>query len=209
MFTIGGSSGSESDISRSHSGKQQASCKVNPRVPSIANGELANDLALETDSSEDYDEIADTDDSLDWDDSTDGSGGANVDEKPLFQRVESGTKRSCPESLITTMLNQDSQARAHKDAAIVSTSLSPGSMGGSVNINCRREMLTHELSTSLRQHLLWERNHRSQIVLKRRHSDVGASKQQAEIAQLSKDGTVDIGDDVSDQRLGEYHSKGW
>lgn len=207
MFTLGGSSSSESEM-------PESSSRNNPRPKEEATTthtqerELTDDGAFETDSSESYGELIDTDNSLDWDDSTNDSRDANVDEKSLFQRVESGTKRSSPESLITTMLNQDSRARAHTDAAMNSSRSCPRPIIARANADCRREMLTQELSTSLRQHLLRERSQRSQTVLKRRHSDVGTLKQQAEKTATGGDASGS-GYGLLDQGVGEYHSKGW
>ncbi|KAH8586729.1 hypothetical protein B0O99DRAFT_695196 [Bisporella sp. PMI_857] len=58
----------------------------------------------------------------------------------------------------------------------------------------RRNMLATELTVSLRQHLLWERQQKSQTVnavLKRRHT------------------AHDVANQYFNQGLGEYHSKGW
>jgi hypothetical protein len=209
MFTLGGSSGSESDLPESSSRDKQPRPKEEATTTHSQAGESGDDGAFETDSSESYGELIDTDNSLDWEDaSTDDSPDANVDEKTLFRRVESGTKRNSPESLITTMLNQDIRARAHTDASVNSSRSCPRPIKARANADCRREMLTQELSTSLRQHLLRERSQRSQTVLKRRHSDVGTLKQQAEKAATSGDSS-ESGYGLLGEGVGGYHSKGW
>jgi hypothetical protein len=81
----------------------------------------------------------------------------------------------------------------------------------------RRNMLATELTVSLRQHLLWERQQKSQTanaVLKRRHTahDVANLKQYPEKVHMGKednDGTNASWNQYFSQGLGEYHSKGW
>jgi hypothetical protein len=208
MFTLGGSSSSESEMPESSSHNKQPRSKEEVTTTYDQECELTDDGAFETDSSESYGELIDTDNSLDWDASTNDSRDVNVGERALFQRVESGIKRNSPESLITTMLNQDSRARAHTDAAMNSSRSCPRSIIARANADCRREMLTQELSTSLRQHLLRERSQKSQTVLKRRHSDVGTLKQQAEKTATSGDAS-ESGYGLLDQGVGGYHSQGW
>jgi len=83
----------------------------------------------------------------------------------------------------------------------------------------RRNMLFTELTLSLRQNLLWERQQKSQTanaVLKRRHTahDVANLKQYPERAYMKKDKDDKEGTNASwnqyfGQGLGEYHAKGW
>lgn len=81
----------------------------------------------------------------------------------------------------------------------------------------RRNMLATELTVSLRQHLLWERQQKSQTanaVLKRRHTahDVANLKQYPEKVHLNKDDKDGLNaswNQYFSQGLGEYHSKGW
>ncbi|KAK4508300.1 hypothetical protein PRZ48_002038 [Zasmidium cellare] len=78
----------------------------------------------------------------------------------------------------------------------------------------RRNMLSTELTESLRKNLLWERQHRSTgnlAALKRRHTstDMKHLKQQPEpVAMSHKDGKK-FTNDYFHQGLGEYHAKGW
>jgi hypothetical protein len=80
----------------------------------------------------------------------------------------------------------------------------------------RRNMLATELTVSLRQHLLWERQQKSQTanaVLKRRHTahDVANLKQYPEKVHMVKEVTEPTAswNQYFSQGLGEYHSKGW
>jgi len=81
----------------------------------------------------------------------------------------------------------------------------------------RRNMLATELTVSLRQHLLWERQQKSQTanaVLKRRHTahDVANLKQYPEKVYMDKedkDGINASWNEYFNHGLGEYHSKGW
>jgi hypothetical protein len=81
----------------------------------------------------------------------------------------------------------------------------------------RRNMLATELTVSLRQHLLWERQQKSQTanaVLKRRHTahDVANLKQYPEKVHMDKEDKEGINaswNQYFSQGLGEYHSKGW
>lgn len=74
-----------------------------------------------------------------------------------------------------------------------------------------------ELTVSLRQNLLWERQQKSQTanaVLKRRHTahDVANLKQYPEKVHMStedKEGINATWNDVFGTGLGEYHMKGW
>ncbi|ROT36232.1 DUF1752-domain-containing protein [Sodiomyces alkalinus F11] len=78
----------------------------------------------------------------------------------------------------------------------------------------RRNMLSTELTESLRRNLLWERQQKSSTanaVLKRRHTshDVANLKQYPEKAYMNKD--EDAGSNLYFQKetFGGYHSKGW
>lgn len=80
----------------------------------------------------------------------------------------------------------------------------------------RRNMLATELTVSLRQHLLWERQQKSQTanaVLKRRHTahDVANLKQYPERVHMNKEDNEPTAswNQYFSQGLGEYHSKGW
>lgn len=80
----------------------------------------------------------------------------------------------------------------------------------------RRNMLSTELTESLRKNLLWERQHRSTgnlTALKRRHTstDVKNLKQQPEPAPVfsHRDGAKNFNNDFFNAGLQEYHAKGW
>lgn len=81
----------------------------------------------------------------------------------------------------------------------------------------RRNMLSTELTESLRRHLLWERQQKNQTasaVLKRRHTsyDVANLKQYPDKVHLGsddRDGRNGSWNDTFSTGLGEYHSKGW
>ncbi len=81
----------------------------------------------------------------------------------------------------------------------------------------RRNMLATELTVSLRQHLLWERQQKSQTVnavLKRRHTahDVANLKQFPDKVHMGTEDSEGINaswNQYFSQGLGEYHSKGW
>jgi hypothetical protein len=82
----------------------------------------------------------------------------------------------------------------------------------------RRQMLSNELTQSLRRHLLWERQQKNQTataVLKRRHTaheNLGNLKQYPEKVHLGtddRDGKNGSWNQYFGQGLGEYHSKGW
>jgi len=78
----------------------------------------------------------------------------------------------------------------------------------------RRNMLSTELTESLRKNLLWERQHRSTgnlAALKRRHTsnDVKNLKQHPEPVALSQQGVKNYTNDYFHAGLQEYHMKGW
>lgn len=78
----------------------------------------------------------------------------------------------------------------------------------------RRNMLSTELTESLRKNLLWERQHRSTgnlAALKRRHTstDVKNLKQHPEPGPVLRGGAKPFSNDYFDAGLQEYHAKGW
>jgi len=80
----------------------------------------------------------------------------------------------------------------------------------------RRNMLSTELTESLRKNLLWERQHRSTgnlAAMKRRHTsnDVKNLKQHPEPAPILSHGhgKKPFNNDYFNAGLGEYHAKGW
>lgn len=81
----------------------------------------------------------------------------------------------------------------------------------------RRQMLSNELTQSLRRHLLWERQQKNQTAtaLKRRHTaheNLGNLKQfpdKVHMGSDDKDVESTSWNQYFGQGLGEYHSKGW
>ncbi|POS84087.1 hypothetical protein EPUL_006189 [Erysiphe pulchra] len=78
----------------------------------------------------------------------------------------------------------------------------------------RRNMLASELTVSLRQHLLWERKHKSQTTsaaLKRRHTsqDVANLRRYPEVSHIHKDETNSGWENYYDRSLSEYNARGW
>ncbi|OAA61102.1 hypothetical protein SPI_05126 [Niveomyces insectorum RCEF 264] len=227
--------------------------------------------------SDDIDESAiddDEDDSSDWEDSNEESGRSSMDDKNLFQRVDSRVHLPSRRSLITLMIQRSQhelknglttsqsttglpRARAaHQppslvaspndsdDAALMmrhrargpSSTLRPINevprsaaqpiMTTATGANYapalsprtnRRNMLSTELTESLRRHLLWERSQKTSTanaVLKRRHTshDVANLKQYPEPVHMNKDN--DANANSWDQYLNRdafngYHAKGW
>lgn len=110
-----------------------------------------------------------------------------------------GVPRSAAQPIIMTTTN----TTAHQAA------LSPRTT--------RRNMLSTELTESLRRHLLWERQQKNRTVsaiLKRRHTsqDIANLKQYPERALMrpeDRDGRNGSWNETFGSGLGEYHSKGW
>ncbi|KIH88229.1 hypothetical protein SPBR_06816 [Sporothrix brasiliensis 5110] len=251
--------------------------------------------------SDDIDESAiddDDDDSSDWEDSNEESGRSSMDDKTLFQRVDSTVHLPSRRSLITLMIQrserevknglttsqstlglnrarpqhslqvqlhqqqqqqQQQRQRQHQppslvaspndsdDAALMMRHRPRGPQSTLRPINeiprsaaqpimtsataanhapalsprtNRRNMLSTELTESLRRHLLWERSQKTSTanaVLKRRHTsqDVANLRQYPEPVHMGRD---DAGGDANansfDQYLNRdayngYHAKGW
>ncbi|KAF2764751.1 DUF1752-domain-containing protein [Teratosphaeria nubilosa] len=200
--------------------------------------------------------IEDDDDSSDWEDSDDQSGPSSVNEKELFQRVDSRPNLTSRRSLLTTLMHEPDRAKALQNAASRSTPAIrrarnttpngpsvPGSPAEPVGQmprqdsarskpiimttsnthppqmalspkTTRRNMLSTELTESLRRNLLWERQHRSTgnlAALKRRHTaqDMTKLKQHPEPVALSHKDKNDFSNDYFHAGLQEYHAKGW
>ncbi|KAL1910880.1 hypothetical protein Sste5344_003423 [Sporothrix stenoceras] len=240
--------------------------------------------------SDDIDESAiddDDDDSSDWEDSNEESGRSSMDDKNLFQRVDSTVHLPSRRSLITLMIQRSErevknglttsqstlglnrarpqhnlqgqlhQQRQHQPPSLVASpndsddaalmmrhrprgpqstlrpineiprSAAQPIMTSATTANHapalsprtnRRNMLSTELTESLRRHLLWERSQKTSTanaVLKRRHTsqDVANLRQYPEPVHMSRD---DNGDNAGsfDQYLNRdayngYHAKGW
>ncbi|CAK7228953.1 hypothetical protein SBRCBS47491_007081 [Sporothrix bragantina] len=267
-------------------------------APAVVSDSDDDDDAIEDESdSDDIDESAiddDDDDSSDWEDSNEESGRSSMDDKNLFQRVDSTVHLPSRRSLITLMiqrserevknglttsqstlgLNRPRQYQQHQlqqrqqqqqfqqqqppslvaspndsdDAALMmrhrprgpQSTLRPineiprsaaqpimTSAHGNANYapalsprTNRRNMLSTELTESLRRHLLWERSQKTSTanaVLKRRHTsqDVANLRQYPEPVHMGRDDSnQDANANSFDQYLNRdafngYHAKGW
>lgn len=286
MFTIGTSSGEDESSLESHMFRSNISESLRHPSSFNSNGskkrtafkdEVAVAKAAEYSSvfgSDDEDDdvsesaIEDDDDSSDWEDSEDQhSGPSSVNERELFQRVDSRPNLTSRRSLLTTLMHEPDRARALANAASRSTpalrrsrvttpngpsvatspvstptlALEPNThlqipgqdMTRSKPIimttsnthqqlalsprTTRRNMLSTELTESLRKNLLWERQHKSTgnlAAMKRRHTstDVKNLRQHPEPGPVlsHKPGAAkNFTNDYFHAGLGEYHAKGW
>jgi len=279
MFTIGTSSGEDdSSFERHMSYKSSLSERLqHPNGSSgsddskkqtsfkeeVAVGRAASRESPVFESDEEDDEVSesaieDDDDSSDWEDSDEAqSGPSSVNEKDLFQRVDSRPNLTSRRSMLTTMMHEPDRAKAFANAASrstsalrrsrtstpsgpsVATSPQPGvqiHMPGQDTTRSkpiimttsnthepqlalsprttRRNMLSTELTESLRKNLLWERQHRSTgnlAALKRRHTaqDMTKLKQHPEPVALSQKNGKNFNNDYFHAGLQEYHAKGW
>lgn len=284
VFTIGTSSGEEESSLDSHFNKNSfklsgpSSLTKGLRDSSVSNGkktsfkeEVAVGRAASRHSpvfeSDDEDDevsesaIDDDDDSSDWEDSDDASGPSSVNEKELFQRVDSRPNLTSRRSLLTTLMHEPDRAKALANAASRSTpalrrSRTSTPNGPSVATSpvpesqqqlqvpgqqsaqpkpiimttsnthqqlalsprtTRRNMLSTELTESLRKNLLWERQHKSTgnlAALKRRHTsqDVKNLRQHPEpgpVLSHQDEARKKYTNDYFHAGLGEYHAKGW
>lgn len=238
--------------------------------------EAAGESAIESESEEDSDDNAIEEDDSDeegWEDEVEDSVPPSVDEKTLFQRVDSKPNLKSHRSLLTSMIHEPQRAQAMQEAALrasapairrsrtctpngPSTGNSPQEDGGLMmrqqiprtqpiimttsNVHppmlsprtTRRNMLQTELTQSLRQNLLWERQHKNattNAVNKRAQSAVSipalrramttndikgldAYPQQNLLKSAAlRDGIKNNSsyNDYFDQGLQEYHQKGW
>ncbi|KAF2719246.1 DUF1752-domain-containing protein [Polychaeton citri CBS 116435] len=286
MFTIGTSSGEDESSLDSHmyrsslseSLKRSVSGKKTTFKEEAAIGRAIADSAVFESDDEDEDvsesAIEDDDDSSDWEDSDENSGPSSVNDKEMFQRVDSRPDLTSRRSLLTTLMHEPDRAKALANAASRSTpairrsrqstpngpsvagSPEPGAamhlqasaqpspagpsgqepqmtapqpiiMTTSNGIpqkqlalsprTTRRNMLSTELTESLRKNLLWERQHKSTgnlAALKKR-----AQSQEAKILRQPPEPGPVLSYRDNDRRkfsneyfhhgLGEYHSKGW
>lgn len=277
MFTIGTSSGEEESSLESHMYRSQlsesfrrpasnlsgsSSRKQTSFKDEVAVGRAAHhDAVFESDEEDEEvseSAIEDDDDSSDWEDSDDQSGPSSVNEKELFQRVDSRPNLTSRRSLLTTLMHEPDRAKALANAASRSTphirrSGRSTPNGPSVGTSpepvtqmpteetatrarpiimttsnthptqlalsprtTRRNMLSTELTESLRRNLLWERQHRSSgnlTALRRRHTsnDVRNLRQHPEPAPVlsHRDGTNHFNNDYFHAGLQEYHARGW
>ena len=278
MFTIGTSSGEDESSLESHmyrsqlseslrrpnshlsasSSKKQTSFKEEVAVGRAAQHSPVFESDDEDEEGVSESAIEDDDDSSDWEDSDDQSGPSSVNEKELFQRVDSRPNLTSRRSLLTTLMHEPDRAKALANAASKSTpqirtSRRSTPNGPSVATSpeadaqlpvheqptrarpiimttsnthptqlalsprtTRRNMLSTELTESLRKNLLWERQHRSTgnlAALKRRHTsnDVKNLRQHPEPAPVlsHQAGTKGFTNDYFHAGLQEYHAKGW
>ena len=278
MFTIGTSSGEEESSLESHMYKSSLSESLRRPNSSVSGPSNRKQTSFKDEivvgravghspvfESDDEDEevsesaIEDDDDSSDWEDSDEGSRPSSVNERELFQRVDSRPNLTSRRSLLTTLMHEPDRAKALANAASRSTPAIRGSRRSTPNgpsvatspepsahmpppaqeatrsrpiimttsnthqgqlalspRTTRRNMLSTELTESLRKNLLWERQHRSTgnlAALKRRHTsnDVKNLKQQPEpVPVLSHpDGNKAFTNDYFHAGLQEYHAKGW
>jgi hypothetical protein len=239
--------------------------------------ETAMESAIESESEVDSDDNAieeeDSDDEEWEDDENEDSGPPSIDERSMFQRVDSKPNLVSRRSLLTTMMHQGDRAQALLDSATrasapvirrsrtstpngPSTGSSPQEESGLMmrpqaprtqpiimttsNVHppmlsprtTRRNMLQTELTQSLRQNLLWERQHKNattNAVNKRAQSAVSIPALRRAMTtndikglnaypqhNLLKDATSrdaaknnNSFNDYFDQGLQEYHQKGW
>lgn len=280
MFTIGTSSGEDESSLESHMYKSSLSESLRNRSnkkttsfkDEVAIGRAAAARHSPVFESDDEDEevsesaIDDDDDSSDWEDSDDNSGPSSVNEREMFQRVDSKPNLTSRRSLLTTLMHEPDRAKALANAASRSTPALRRSRNATPNgpsvatspepghhfqlpvaqpqqhdqqtrskpiimttsnthhaqlalspRTTRRNMLSTELTESLRKNLLWERQHKSTgnlAALKRRHTsnDVKNLKQHPEPAPIlsHQGGAVKkFNNDFFNAGLGEYHARGW
>ncbi len=294
MFQMGGSSEEESNSllksalrandrpgSFLNAQKKQTSFHSQPVTRTIPAAPVVEDDQSETEADYvDESAIDDDDDSSDWEDSVEDSGRSSMDEKSLFQRVDSSAQLPTRRSLITLMLERTNSERAlgsagPQPAAAVAAASAAASrargpqrppptvaspndsdeaplmmrrntrapslrpinevprsaaqpimtVGNTIHSQAalsprttRRNMLSTELTESLRRHLLWERSQKTSTanaVMKRRHTshDVANLRQYPERVHMTRDN--DVNASSWDQYLSRdafnngYHSKGW
>lgn len=128
MFLLGGSSGDDESsfedrmshrASRSSLSdglkRKQTSFKDEVEARTIDEGGVGDEEVFESDEEEDVSESAiddDDDDSSDWEDSATESGRSSVEEKQLFQRVDSRPTLTSRRSLLTDQMHQSQRAAA-------------------------------------------------------------------------------------------------
>jgi len=284
MFVVGLSSEEESSLkSALHSTRPGSLLNAQKKQTSFSKQLVSRSIpapaVVDEDQSEteadyvDESAIDDDDDSSDWEDSVEDSGRSSVEDRGLFQRVDS--KRNLPSrrSLITLMLERDGREKRLGNHASQSTSAIPRSrlphqrqppplvaspndsdeaplmmrrgtrtsplraitevprsaaqpiVTTTINVQqaalsprtTRRNMLSTELTESLRRHLLWERSQKSSTVnavLKRRHTshDVANLKQYPERVHMTCETDVNSSSwnqYINRDALNGYHSKGW
>ncbi|KAL8949040.1 MAG: hypothetical protein Q9222_004824 [Ikaeria aurantiellina] len=149
MFLLGGSSGEDDSsfddqmlshpkhssltagLKRSLHPKKQTSFKDEVESRTINNRSHEDEDVFESDEEDDYSESAikddddeemEDDDGSDWEDSVSETADPPVNEKQLFQRVDSRPNLVSRRSLLTTLMNQNDRASAFANMASKSTS---------------------------------------------------------------------------------------
>ncbi|KAI9702853.1 MAG: hypothetical protein M1836_008067 [Candelina mexicana] len=144
IFMLGGSSGEDESSLEEHMSyrphrsslsdglkqpltrRKQTSFKDEVVTRTINEGTHEDDEVFESDDEDDEDVVSesaidDDDDSSDWEDSVTESGQSSVQEKPIFQRVDSKANLTSRRSLLTNLLHQSQRAAALTNAASKST----------------------------------------------------------------------------------------
>ena len=256
-------------LKRPASSKKQTSFMDEVTTRTIKDAVEENDDVFESDDEEEEEvsesAIDDDEDDDDWEDDGEDSGPSSLEEKQMFQRVESKPNLVSRRSLLTTMIHEPERAAAMQTAASRSTpalrrsrtstpngpslAASPDDEEPGLEMRgkqipqskpiimttsnthqpalsprtTRRNMLSTELTESLRKNLLWERqqkNSTSSAALKRRHTshDVknlqrypGERKAPMEKGpHMNKKASDNQSwNDYFDQGLQDFHRKGW
>ncbi|KAI9709664.1 MAG: hypothetical protein M1812_007642 [Candelaria pacifica] len=144
IFMLGGSSGEDESSLEEHMSyrphrsslsdglkqpltrRKQTSFKDEVVTRTINEGAHEDEEVFESDDEDDEDEVSesaidDDDDSSDWEDSVTESGRSSIQEKSIFQRVDSKPNLTSRRSLLTNLLHQSQRAAALTNAASKST----------------------------------------------------------------------------------------
>lgn len=249
--------------------KKQTSFMDEVTTRTIKDAVEENDDVFESDDEEEEEvsesAIDDDEDEDDWEDDGEDSGPSSLDDKQMFQRVESKPNLVSRRSLLTTMIHEPERAAALQNAASRSTpalrrsrtstpngpslAASPDDDDPGLEMKgkqipqskpiimttsnthqpalsprtTRRNMLSTELTESLRKNLLWERqqkNSTSSAALKRRHTsyDVKNLQQYPGEPKVPQEKGPHMNKKASDyqswneyfdQGLQDFHRKGW
>lgn len=132
MFQIGGSSEEEGSLRSALASPRSALLTAHKKQTSFANNltttipSTSTSAIIDDDDDDSYDESAIEDDDDEWEDSNEEESGKNsVDEKTLFQRVDSKVNLTSRRSLITLALEQNHRRGILANAASQSTSALP------------------------------------------------------------------------------------
>lgn len=136
MFTLGGSSDEDNSSSlEAYSLQKRSSLSDNIKKAGLIHKNLSfnnqvstrtihditseSEEAIESESEDDSDDnaIEEEDSDEEWEDDNDDSAVASMDERPLFQRVDSKPNLVSRRSLLTTMMHQGDRAQALQNAA--------------------------------------------------------------------------------------------